>query len=97
MTLWVIISIVVSTVVLAGLQLFLNRITTRILHFSFLALKQELKDAIERVLNGDLPAAEPVTPMQLMVMDIIKSKLKPQSKTIEDLTITNRDEKGKFV
>ena len=97
MTQWVIISIVVSTVVLAGLQLFLNRITTRILHFSFLALKQELKDAIERVLNGDLPAAEPVTPMQLMVMDIIKSKLKPQSKTIEDLTITNRDEKGKFV
>ena len=71
MTQWVIISIVVSTVVLAGLQLFLNRITTRILHFSFLALKQELKDAIERVLNGDLPAAEPVTPMQLMVMDIM--------------------------
>lgn len=92
----VIATILVSTVILTGLQLFLHRLTTKILHFSFIALKQELKEAIDQILSGEITTAEPVTPMQMLVMDIVKSKLQPAPPRIDDLASNTRDASGKF-
>ena len=96
MSQYVYIGISISTVIIVVLTIFLHRTTTKILHLSFVALRNELRDALETVLSGNMAVAEPINPMQLLMMDLIKSKMNPRKPSIEDLTEQTRDESGKF-
>lgn len=64
---------------------------------SFIALKEEISNAIKQILEGDLPLAEPVNPIQLFIMDYLKNNMAQKNTNLELLQNKERDDMGKFV
>ena len=64
----------------------------KILNMSINMLDSKIAAAIKSVIEGDLPMAEPISPIQQMLMSVIQQNL---AKTAPDISIL-RDENGKF-
>ena len=74
------------------LTIILHRGMIKILNMSINMLDSKIAQAIKSVIEGDLPIAEPISPIQQMLMSVIQQNL---SKTAPDISIL-RDENGKF-
>ena len=88
----IIATIALSTLINVLLLFFLHRTTTRLLHLSFLALKEEIANAIQQVLGGNIQPTEPINPFQMLLIDYVKANMTKKSPDLEIL----RGDDGKF-